>query len=181
MDNWDNTMMNLVHILQNDVGSIDQKTFYLLGNTADEWAFDGFKSGADDDKGKGVYVALFNQETIDKTLLAHQAVLLTADNTPDDIDVLKPYFATLQAVYFYVADFKDGRVFSLVKHLRNQGFDADIYIAGEFGLDQANYFVKSGASGFIVNDDKIDTLKHTLKDLKSAHFGQSVSALPMFR
>ena len=36
--------MNLVHILQNDVGSIDQKTFYLLGNTADEWAFDGFKS-----------------------------------------------------------------------------------------------------------------------------------------
>ena len=105
------------------------------------------------------------------------SVLLTADNHLSDLDNLPK---SVQTVVFYVADFKDGRVFSLVRHLKKT-FVGDIWIAGEFSLDQSGYFYKSGATGFIVQDNQLATLKNTLADLKTAHFGQSVSSLPMFR
>lgn len=105
------------------------------------------------------------------------SVLLTADNSMADLDNLPK---SVQTVIFYVADFKDGRVFSLVRHLKKT-FVGDIWIAGEFSLDQSGYFYKSGATGFIVQDNQLMTLNNTLADLKTAHFGQSVSSLPMFR
>lgn len=107
-----------------------------------------------------------------------QSVLLSADNHLSDLDNLPK---SVQTVIFYVADFKDGRVFSLVRHLKQTGFKGDIWIAGEFSLDQSGYFYKSGATGFIVQDNQLATLKNTLADLKTAHFGQSVNSLPMFR
>ena len=42
----------------------------------------------------------------------------------------------------------DGRIFSLIRHTRHQGFQGEIIVGGEFALDQANYFVKSGATAF---------------------------------
>lgn len=105
-----------------------------------------------------------------------------ADSTPSDIDRwLKERGENLQAVLFNVADFKDGRIFSLIKHLRHQGYQSDIYVGGDFALDQANYFIKSGITGFIVADDKLTTLKQTLSDLQTGHLGSSANALPMFR
>lgn len=106
-------------------------------------------------------------------------LLLTADDNEDELaehlDIKK-----LTNILIYVKDFKDGRVFSLIRQIRQVNTSATIIVSGEFGLDQSSYFVKSGATGFVVDDDKVDTLKHTLSDLKSAYNGQSVRALPIF-
>lgn len=106
-------------------------------------------------------------------------VVLTADNLPNDIEKLVNAFE-LDDIVFFVQDFKDGRTFSLIRHLRNKGFDGDIYLLGNYGLDQAGYYHKSGATGFFVKDEQLDTILKTLQDLQSAHFGQSAKALPMF-
>lgn len=114
----------------------------------------------------------FNQEC--------HTVILTADNSPNDIEKLVNDFGFYDIVFF-VQDFKDGRTFSLIRHLRNLSFFGSIYLLGNYGLDQANYYLKSGATGFFVKDEQLDTLLKTLDDLKSGHFGQSAKALPMFQ
>lgn len=57
----------------------------------------------------------------------------------------------------------------------------NIYVAGSFGLDQANYFIKSGANGFMISNDKIQILKKTICDLQTGHLGDSAGELPIFR
>lgn len=173
--------MNLVKILDNHTTEVSQKCFYLLGDRSDGLVFHGFDVADSHHDNEGSYLCLFDK---DNTSIKSQSVLLTADTTADELDLLiKNHLLEIKSVYFYVADFKDGRVFSLIKYLRNQGYDKQnaIYVCGEFGLDQANYFVKSGANGFVVSDDKVATLKHTLTDLQTGHFGQSANSLPMFR
>ncbi|AKG19781.1 hypothetical protein AAX09_05495 [Moraxella bovoculi] len=109
-----------------------------------------------------------------------RGLLVTADNTIKEIEsVLDEALINLFVVY--VADFKDGRVFSLVRQLRQLREHAEIIIAGEFGLDQASYFYKSGANAFAVRPELVTTLKTTLHDLKTAHAGTASDALPMFR
>ncbi|MCL1623467.1 DUF934 domain-containing protein [Moraxella sp. Tifton1] len=118
-------------------------------------------------------------DEFDKLASRTKNILLTADNTTDEIDELlkKP----IDKAVFFVKDFKDGRTFSLIRYLINKGFDKEIYLLGNYGLDQANYYLKSGATGFFVKDEQLDTLLKTLSDLKSGHFGQSAKALPMFQ
>lgn len=105
--------------------------------------------------------------------------LLSADATIDEIEQLSSGEA--QTLAFLVSDFRDGRTFSLVRHARHQGFGGEIVIIGDFALDQANYFVKSGVDAFIVPTDQVATLTNTLQDLASAYHGDVVSALPLFR
>lgn len=105
-------------------------------------------------------------------------ILLTADDNElaQSLDI-----NTLKNILIYVKNFKDGRVFSLIRQLRKINTHAMIIVGGAFGLDQSSYFAKSGVNGFIVNDNKVDTLILTLNDLKTAQSRQSVNALPMFR
>ncbi|WP_294035411.1 DUF934 domain-containing protein [uncultured Moraxella sp.] len=106
------------------------------------------------------------------------AAALTADTTPDEID--SAVADTPSSLLFNLADFKDGRVFSLIRHARHKGYTGEIIIAGEFALDQANYFVKSGATAFVVADEKVATLTKTLSDLATGYNGESVNRLPLF-
>lgn len=107
-------------------------------------------------------------------------LLLTADDNEDELSQILD-IKRIQNILVYVKDFKDGRVFSLIRQIRKTNETADIIVSGKFGLDQSNYFVKSGANAFIVADDKIETLIRTLNDLSTAQSRQSVSSLPMFR
>ena len=66
------------------------------------------------------------------------------------------------------------------RHARHKGYTGEIIVAGEFALDQANYFVKSGADAFVVADDQVATLSKTLTDLATGHNGESVNRLPLF-
>lgn len=103
---------------------------------------------------------------------------LTADATPDDIEAA---IADQERLVFVVANFMDGRVFSLIRHARHHGFQGEIIVGGEFALDQANYFVKSGATAFLVNEANVETLTKTLQDLATGYDGESVNRLPLFR
>lgn len=102
---------------------------------------------------------------------------LTADNTLEDITAA---IGEQSVLVFHVSNFADGRVFSLIRHARHQGFTGEIVVAGDFALDQANYFVKSGATAFLVTQDKVATLCKTLQDLATGYDGESVSRLPLF-
>ncbi|MDO4896465.1 MAG: DUF934 domain-containing protein [Moraxella sp.] len=108
--------------------------------------------------------------------------LITADTTIDELNQYFPkYNDHINLLVIYVEDFKDGRTFSLIRCLRNLNYQKDIIIAGNYGLDQAGYYHKSGATGFLVQDKQLDTLLTTLNDLKSGHLGKSVNGLPMFQ
>ncbi|WP_323842695.1 DUF934 domain-containing protein [Moraxella sp. Pampa] len=106
-------------------------------------------------------------------------LLLTANDTIETVKAVLNQ-TSIKLFVVYVLDFKDGRVFSLVRQLRQLDTQARIIVAGEFGLDQASYFYKSGADGFVVSPERITLLKSTLNDLKTAHAGTSANALPMF-
>lgn len=104
--------------------------------------------------------------------------ILNADSTTNQIaDTLKN---KPEVLVFDVRDFRDGRVFSLVRHARHLGFDGEIYVQGSFALDQANYFVKSGVDAFLVEENCVPTLQKTLQDLASAYDGCLIGRLPLF-
>ncbi|USZ15053.1 DUF934 domain-containing protein [Moraxella sp. FZLJ2107] len=103
---------------------------------------------------------------------------LSADTTPDEIE--SAVQAAPASLLFNLADFKDGRVFSLIRHARHKGFAGEIIVAGDFALDQANYFVKSGATAFLVEEAKLATLTKTLQDLATGYDGETISRLPLF-
>lgn len=113
--------------------------------------------------------------TLDEAVVS---AALNADTTPDEIEAIVA--ALPKSLLFYLADFKDGRVFSLIRHARHKGYIGEIIVAGEFALDQANYFVKSGADAFVVADDQVATLSKTLTDLATGYNGESVNRLPLF-
>ena len=102
---------------------------------------------------------------------------LTADTTPNDIESA---IAHQNCLIFLVANFMDGRIFSLIRHTRHLGFQGEIIVGGEFALDQANYFVKSGATAFLVDETNVETLIKTLQDLATGYDGKAVSHLPLF-
>lgn len=150
--------------------------FFLISSADEAPAYAGFDIGIIKERAYGDSTLLSTPNDFHET----RGLLLTADNAIDEVkEVLEEALVNLFVVY--VSDFKDGRVFSLVRQLRQLSEQAEIVIAGEFGLDQAAYFYKSGANAFAVASERISTLKNTLNDLKTAHAGISAGALPMFR
>lgn len=150
--------------------------FFLISSSADEPNYAGLGLGKINERGDGNSTLLSTPTDFRDT----RGLLVTADNTIKEIEsVLDEALINLFVVH--VADFKDGRVFSLVRQLRQLREHAEIIIAGEFGLDQASYFYKSGANAFAVRPELVTTLKTTLHDLKTAHAGTTADALPMFR
>ncbi|MDO4427174.1 MAG: DUF934 domain-containing protein [Moraxella sp.] len=144
-------------------------------------AFEGF-SVCTSVEVRGVIVLKRPEDLGDEAAFSPTApvsLLLTADDTADELSAIIAK-QPIANVVIYVADFKDGRVFSLVRGLRLAGFAQDILVAGKFGFDQASYFYKSGVSGFVIAEDKLELLSHTLGDLKTAYEGRSVKRLPLF-
>ena len=153
-------------------------TLTLLTNKSDELAENPLVQFITNHQTENaIHLALFDE--FDNFANQTNNILLTADNTPDEIDELVK--KSVEKSVFFVKDFKDGRTFSLIRYFRNKGFTGEIYLLGNYGLDQANYYLKSGATGFIVKDEQLETIVKTLNDLKSGHFGQSAKTLPMFQ
>ncbi len=118
-----------------------------------------------------------NETAVNLTATELEAAL-SADSSVDDIETIVK--AAPASILFNLSVFTDGRVFSLIRHARYLGYTGEIIVTGGFALDQANYFIKSGASAFIVPTEQAATLKKTLTDLASAYDGSSVSRLPLF-
>ncbi|WFF39383.1 DUF934 domain-containing protein [Moraxella nasibovis] len=150
--------------------------FFLITSAEEAPEYAGFDIGVIKARSQGDSTLLSTPNDYHDT----RGLLLTADSTVSEVQAVLDQ-ALVNLFVIYVADFKDGRVFSLVRQLRKISEQAEIIIAGEFGVDQAAYFYKSGANGFAVSSDKVVTLKSTLDDLKTAHAGTSAGALPMFR
>lgn len=150
--------------------------FFLITSAEEPPKYDGFDIITVKDRIHNDGILLSTPSDYHET----HGLLLTADSTTEEVQSVLDT-APITVFVVYVADFKDGRVFSLVRQLNKLCEQAKIIIAGEFGLDQASYFYKSGANAFVVPVDKVATLKSTLSDLQTAHTGTSANALPMFR
>ncbi|MDO5650508.1 MAG: DUF934 domain-containing protein [Moraxella sp.] len=163
----------IIHIHNNDIVQSSDDVYLYHANEVP--LIDNIKKTDDITQAGIVLVSYDDFMQLSDTQKTTVYLLLTADDIGRHLEL-----SHLNGIVIYITDFKDGRVFSLVRHIR-QVSDVNIIIAGEFGIDQAAYFYKSGANGFIIDDNQIETIKNTLNDLKTAHFGQSASSLPMFR
>lgn len=105
-------------------------------------------------------------------------LLLTAD---DEFDDIKPLLNHIHHIVVYVTDFKDGRIFSLIRQIHQSDFESEIWVCGQYGSDQVAYLSKIGVSAFVADSDKLSIIQKTIHDLQTASDGVSVGALPMFR
>ena len=88
----------------------------------------------------------------------------------------------LDLLVFYMPAFADGRSFSQIKHLRLQGYEGEIRVAGAFGRDQIAYLLRSGVDSFSMETSEItEDLKTAFSALSSAYSGDNAKQLPMFR
>lgn len=95
----------------------------------------------------------------------------------------------LDLLLFYVPAFADGRHFSLVQYVRQQGYDGEVRLAGDFGIDQLAYAQRMGVDSYLTQErmSNADTdaaslthLNTTFEHLPSAYEGRNVNRLPMF-
>lgn len=113
----------------------------------------------------------------------------TAVSTEQLDDLLKaskdsdrPLLNNLDLIVLYQPAFVDGRSFSQARHLRQQGFEGEIRITGDFGLDQIVYLKRAGVDSFIIPNEKLDDdIKSLFGVLASSYDGSVASQLPMFR
>lgn len=78
--------------------------------------------------------------------------------------------------------FADGRGFSLAMHLRQQGYEGEIRMSGDFGRDQLAYLTRSGVDTFVVAEQELKgDFMSSFDALESAQQGRAASNLPMFR
>ena len=88
----------------------------------------------------------------------------------------------LDLIVFYMPAFADGRSFSQIKHLRMQGYDGEIRVAGAYGRDQIAYLLRAGVDTFSMQSSQFSEDIHTaFVALPSAYSGDNASRLPMFR
>ncbi|WP_296404978.1 DUF934 domain-containing protein [Psychrobacter sp.] len=108
----------------------------------------------------------------------------------DQIDILLkvtkdanyPLVNNLDLIVLYQPSFVDGRSFSQARHLRQQGFEGEIRIAGHFGRDQIAYLKRAGVDSFIIADENLgDDIVNAFNALPSSYDGVVADQLPMFR
>lgn len=91
----------------------------------------------------------------------------------------------LDLLLLYVPAFADGRHFSLIQYMRQNNFQGEVRLSGDFGVDQLAYAQHIGVNSYLINDnyDDENLLNHlntTFKHLSSAYSGQNVNHLPIF-
>lgn len=97
-------------------------------------------------------------------------------------DSERPLLNALDLVVLYQPGFGDGRSFSQARHLRQQGFEGEIRIAGDFGRDQIVYLQRAGVDSFIIRAENVtDDIQAAFSVLPSSYDGSVASQLPMFR
>lgn len=88
----------------------------------------------------------------------------------------------LDLLVFYMPTFADGRSFSQIKHLRLQGYEGEIRVAGAYGRDQIAYLLRSGVDTFSMESSQVtEDIQAAFVTLPSAYSGDNASRLPMFR
>ncbi|WP_131668957.1 DUF934 domain-containing protein [Psychrobacter pygoscelis] len=88
----------------------------------------------------------------------------------------------LDLIVLYTPLFADGRNFSLAKHLRLQGYQGEIRVAGEFGRDQIAYLRRSGIDSFVIANEYLAAdIATAFSVLPTAYSGNDANQLPMFR
>lgn len=93
--------------------------------------------------------------------------------------MIKKYGEQFLTIGFYIHDFKDGRVFSLINQLKTK-YPHNSLICGHYSTEQVAYFYKLGVTYFIADTAKAQVIKHTIYDLSSSYNGQKADRLPMF-
>lgn len=97
-------------------------------------------------------------------------------------DAERPLLNNLDLIVLYQPSFVDGRSFSQARHLRQQGFEGEIRISGDFGRDQIAYLKRAGVNSFVIPDEKLtDDIVSAFHALPSSYDGSVASQLPMFR
>ena len=97
-------------------------------------------------------------------------------------DAERPLLHNLDLIVLYQPSFVDGRSFSQARHLRQQGFEGEIRISGDFGRDQIAYLKRAGVNSFVISDEKLtDDIVSAFHALPSSYDGSVASQLPMFR
>ena len=97
-------------------------------------------------------------------------------------DAERPLLHNLDLIVLYQPSFVDGRSFSQARHLRQQGFEGEIRISGDFGRDQIAYLKRAGVNSFVIPDEKLtDDIVSAFHALPSSYDGSVASQLPMFR
>ena len=97
-------------------------------------------------------------------------------------DAERPLLHNLDLIVLYQPSFADGRSFSQARHLRQQGFEGEIRISGDFGRDQIAYLKRAGVNSFVIPDEKLtDDIVSAFHALPSSYDGSVASQLPMFR
>ncbi|WP_019672468.1 DUF934 domain-containing protein [Psychrobacter lutiphocae] len=93
-----------------------------------------------------------------------------------------PLLQHLDLIILYQPSFADGRSFSQARHLRQQGYEGEIRIAGDFGVDQIAYLKRAGIDSFIITaEDLNDDVVNAFYALPSSYDGSVANQLPMFR
>ncbi|MDO5769980.1 MAG: DUF934 domain-containing protein [Psychrobacter sp.] len=106
----------------------------------------------------------------------------SASKPPNSAQPSLSALSKIDLIVLYTPLFADGRNFSLAKHLRLQGYEGEIRVAGAFGRDQITYLLRSGVDSFIIaNEFMVDDIANAFKVLPSAYSGNDASQLPMFR
>lgn len=114
----------------------------------------------------------------DTSTLPEQLDTLLSLTQDKDADLLH----ALDLIVFHMPLFVDGRSFSLAKHLRLQGYQGEIRMAGDFGRDQIAYLLRSGVDSFIITNEQLsDDIQSAFVALPTAYSGSDASQLPMFR
>lgn len=161
---------------------ITKKQVFLIGNLDNTEPFSNLGIPIHNPDAQYDDYALYLATLSDFARYSCSNVLITPDSTLEELtDFFKNNIDHVINAVIFVFDFKDGRTFSLIRHIRHLGYTDNIIVAGNYGLDQAAYYYKSGASGFLVQEHQLDTIKKTLDDLKSGHLGISAHSLPMFQ
>lgn len=93
----------------------------------------------------------------------HTVSLVTADRVLAIDTIELSDITTQQTIAIDVPNFMDGRAFSMVKRLRAQGHQGDIIICGDYLLDQLDYYIRVGATGFTTDHHNAQSIIDNLQ------------------
>jgi len=115
--------------------------------------------------GAHVIVPFARFKTEHNALLAKAAAVGVAIGGADAVEDLAPWVAQLQLVLLQFGVFKDGRLFTSARLLRERfGFRGDLRATGDFLPDQAIFLLRSGVTSLEVAETfSVETLARVVR------------------
>lgn len=88
-----------------------------------------------------------------ESLLAGESVPAVSITADDEYrQMTADQFAVLEAIEIRIADFNDGRFFTVARELRQAGFNGELRATGDYLLDQVQFMTRCGFNAFTPND-----------------------------